>query len=138
MADPKKRKLKTFPGLDAVDFQHPHDVTATEALRQVPGLDTLIAKVLEYGFERSQGFANVPQHFQIRFARPFVHEYLLELDGDGAAAFRKPLMDETGLLTATLKGDVFAHIEMAPANLRLREVLDYHIYDVGPAVTIHG
>ncbi len=59
MADPKKRKLQTFPDLDAIDFQHPHDVTATEALRQVPGLDTLITKVLEYGFERVYYLENV-------------------------------------------------------------------------------
>jgi Zn-dependent protease with chaperone function len=47
-----KRKLITFPGLTAADFQHPDDVQATNALRGVPGLDTVVAKVLEYGFER--------------------------------------------------------------------------------------
>ena len=47
MADSKKRKLVTFPGLAARDFQHPDDITATEALRSVPGLDTVVSKVME-------------------------------------------------------------------------------------------
>src|SRR5262245_5059319 len=53
MAEGTKRKqLKTFPGLQAEDFQHDDDVAATAFLRAVPGLDTLVAKVMEYGFER--------------------------------------------------------------------------------------
>src|SRR5262245_61375486 len=48
----KRRQLRTFPNLQATDFQHPDDITATDALKAVPGLDTVVAKVLEYGFER--------------------------------------------------------------------------------------
>src|SRR5687768_6779644 len=48
----RRRQLRTFPGLLAEDFQHPDDLIATSALQAIPGLDTLVAKVLEYGFER--------------------------------------------------------------------------------------
>ncbi len=52
MSETRKRQLRTFPNLVAKDFQHPHDVAATEALKAVPGLDTVIAKIMEYGLER--------------------------------------------------------------------------------------
>jgi Zn-dependent protease with chaperone function len=67
-----KRKLITFPGLSAADFQHPDDVQATEALRSVPGLDTIVAKVLEYGFERIYYLDNVAGNVRVgprQFAR---------------------------------------------------------------------
>jgi Zn-dependent protease with chaperone function len=66
MADGVKRKqLKTFPGLTAGDFQHPDDVAATEALRSVPGLDTLISKVMEYGFERVYYLENMAANVRV-------------------------------------------------------------------------
>ena len=43
MSETKKRQLRTFPNLAAKDFQHPHDAAATETLKAVPGLDTVIA-----------------------------------------------------------------------------------------------
>jgi Zn-dependent protease with chaperone function len=52
MGDTKKKKLRTFPGLDARDFQHPWDASATEALKSVPGLDLVVSKIMEYGLER--------------------------------------------------------------------------------------
>src|SRR5262245_56904054 len=52
MTEKKKRQLRTFPGLSADDFQHELDVKATQALRAVPGLDLVMSKVMEYGFER--------------------------------------------------------------------------------------
>lgn len=55
----KKRTLRTFPGLEARSFQHPSDVAATEALRAVPGLDTVVAKVLEHGFEKLYYLDNI-------------------------------------------------------------------------------
>jgi Zn-dependent protease with chaperone function len=48
----RRRSLRTLPGLDAGEFQHPQDVAATDALRRVPGLDKLLSKILEYGVER--------------------------------------------------------------------------------------
>jgi Zn-dependent protease with chaperone function len=65
MADSKKRKLQTFPNLKASDFQHPADVSATEALRSVPGLDTVVGKVMEYGFERLYYLDNVAGNVRV-------------------------------------------------------------------------
>jgi hypothetical protein len=52
MGETKKKRLKTFPYIDAKEFQHPWDATATDALKSVPGLDKVIAKIMEYGLER--------------------------------------------------------------------------------------
>ncbi|MCI0336603.1 MAG: M48 family metallopeptidase [Acidobacteria bacterium] len=52
MSETKKKKLRTFADLDAADFQHPWDATATDALKSVPGLDLVISKIMEYGLER--------------------------------------------------------------------------------------
>ncbi len=60
-----KRQLRTFPGLRAAEFQHPDDVAATDALRAVPGLDTVIAKVLEYGLERMYYVENVASNVRV-------------------------------------------------------------------------
>lgn len=66
MADSTRRKqLRTFPGLRAEDFQHPDDLTATSALQAIPGLDTLVAKVLEYGFERVYYLENVASNVRV-------------------------------------------------------------------------
>jgi Zn-dependent protease with chaperone function len=65
MADSKKRKLVTFPGLEARDFQHQDDITATEALRGVPGLDTVVSRVMEYGFERLYYLDNVAANVRV-------------------------------------------------------------------------
>jgi Zn-dependent protease with chaperone function len=65
VADPKKRQLRVFPGLTAEEFQHPLDIQATNALRAVPGLDTVVAKVLEYGFERMFYLDNVASNVRV-------------------------------------------------------------------------
>ena len=59
MAQSKRRKLKTFPELTAEDFQHPEDVAAMRALKAVPGLDTVVSKVMEYGLERVYYLENI-------------------------------------------------------------------------------
>jgi len=59
MSETKKRRLRTFPHLEAKDFQHPHDVAATAALQAVPGLDKIIAKIMEYGLERVLYLENI-------------------------------------------------------------------------------
>jgi Zn-dependent protease with chaperone function len=66
MAEGTRRKqLRTFPGLTADDFQHPDDVTATAALRGIPGLDVLVSKVMEYGFERFYYLENVASNVRV-------------------------------------------------------------------------
>lgn len=61
----KKRQLRTFPGLEARHFQHPADVAATDALRQVPGLDLVVTKILEYGFERALYLQNIASNVRV-------------------------------------------------------------------------
>ncbi len=59
MSETKKRQLRTFPGLEAKHFQHPLDVAATDALRGIPGLDTVVKKIMEYGMERVLYLENI-------------------------------------------------------------------------------
>jgi Zn-dependent protease with chaperone function len=66
MAEGTRRKqLRTFPGLQAEDFQHPDDLSATSALQSIPGLDSLVAKVLEYGFERVYYLENLASNVRV-------------------------------------------------------------------------
>jgi Zn-dependent protease with chaperone function len=73
----KKKQLKTFPGLDPLEFQHPHDAAATDALRAVPGLDVVIAKVLEYGLEKLAYLENIADNVRVTNRMlPRLHKYL--------------------------------------------------------------
>jgi Zn-dependent protease with chaperone function len=65
MSSTKKRKLRALPGLRAEDFQHPSDVAATEALKNVPGLDTVLKKILEYGLERVFYLDNIASNVRV-------------------------------------------------------------------------
>lgn len=65
MADTKRRKLRTFPGISADQFQHPADVRATEALKKVPGLGKAMAKVMEYGLERLYYLDNTASNVRV-------------------------------------------------------------------------
>lgn len=58
-------QLKTLPGLTGADFMHPWDVKATAALKSVPGFDRLIAKVMEYSFERVYYLQNVADNVRV-------------------------------------------------------------------------
>ena len=66
-ADPKakKRKLRPLPGLDVEDFRHPTDARATDALKRIPGLDRVLAKLLEYGLERLYYVDNVASNLRV-------------------------------------------------------------------------
>jgi Zn-dependent protease with chaperone function len=65
MSDSKRRQLRTFPDLRPAEFQHPDDVSATETLKKVPGLDTVVTKVMEYGFERVYYLENVADNVRV-------------------------------------------------------------------------
>jgi len=65
MGETRKRQLRTFPDLAARDFQHPHDAMATEALKSVPGLDLVIAKIMEYGLERVFYLENIASSVRV-------------------------------------------------------------------------
>ncbi len=78
MAEATKRKqLRTFPGLGADEFQHPHDATATEALRALPGLDLIVSKVLELGLEHIYYLENIAENVRVTPRMlPRLHKYL--------------------------------------------------------------
>lgn len=65
MSETRKRQLRTFPSLVAPDFQHPHDIAATAALKAVPGLDLVIAKMMEYGLERLSYLENIASSVRV-------------------------------------------------------------------------
>jgi Zn-dependent protease with chaperone function len=60
-----KRQLRTFAGLDVEDFRHSSDASATEALKKIPGLDKLLAKILEVGLERMFYVENVASNIRV-------------------------------------------------------------------------
>jgi len=61
----KKRKLRPLPGLDVEEFRHPNDARATDALKKIPGFDTLIKKVMEYGLERLYYVENISSNLRV-------------------------------------------------------------------------
>tara|TARA_R110002096_G_scaffold239101_1_gene430737 strand:- start:106120 stop:106965 length:846 start_codon:yes stop_codon:yes gene_type:complete len=65
VADTKKRKLQTFPGLTAEQFQHPSDNKATDSLKSIPGIDKAVAKVMEYGLERLAYLDNTASNVRV-------------------------------------------------------------------------
>ena len=60
-----KRQLRTFAGLSAEDFRHGSDASATDALKKIPGLDRLLAKILEIGLERMFYVENVASNLRV-------------------------------------------------------------------------
>jgi len=61
----KKRKLRTLTGVSVDEFRHPLDQRATAALKQVPGLDKLLAKILEVGLERMFYIDNISSNLRV-------------------------------------------------------------------------
>src|SRR4051812_5205772 len=61
----RRKQLRTFPGLTASDFQHEQDRQATESLQAIPMLDTVIAKVMEYGYERMCYLQNIADNVRV-------------------------------------------------------------------------
>jgi Zn-dependent protease with chaperone function len=61
----KRRKLRTLSGVSIDDFRHPSDARATDALKRVPGLDKLLAKLLEVGLERLFYVENVASNLRV-------------------------------------------------------------------------
>lgn len=77
MASTTRRRLRTFPDLRPEDFQHPEDKAATQALSSLPGFDTVVAKVLEYGVERVLYLENIANNVRVTPAMlPSLHKYL--------------------------------------------------------------
>jgi Zn-dependent protease with chaperone function len=64
-AKSKRRKLRLLSGLSVEDLRHPQDALATDALKKVPGLDKVLAKILEYGLERLYYVENVASNLRV-------------------------------------------------------------------------
>lgn len=62
---PRKRKLRPLAGLSVDEFRHPNDARATDALKRIPGLDKVMAKILEYGLERVYYVDNVASNLRV-------------------------------------------------------------------------
>ena len=78
MGETKKKRLKTFPHINAGEFQHPWDATATETLKSVPGLDKVIAKIMEYGLERIFYLENTASNVRVTARQfPRLHRSLM-------------------------------------------------------------
>ena len=61
----KKRKLRALAGLSVDEFRHPSDQAATAALKKIPGIDKLFAKVLEVGLERVYYVDNIASNLRV-------------------------------------------------------------------------
>jgi Zn-dependent protease with chaperone function len=61
----KKRKLRALGGLSVEEFRHPSDQRATDALKKIPGIDKLFAKVLEVGVERIFYVENIASNLRV-------------------------------------------------------------------------
>jgi Zn-dependent protease with chaperone function len=61
----RKRKLRTLSGLMVDEIRHPLDQRATDALKQIPGLDKLLAKILEIGFELMLYIENIASNLRV-------------------------------------------------------------------------
>lgn len=61
----RKRKLRPLQGLSVEEFRHPNDARATDALKKIPGLEKVLAKLLEYGLERLYYVDNVASNLRV-------------------------------------------------------------------------
>jgi Zn-dependent protease with chaperone function len=62
---PKAKPRVRLPKLKASDFQHPLDVAALNALKQAKGLDFVVRKLNEYGFERWHHINNIADNVRV-------------------------------------------------------------------------
>ncbi len=53
MADMLPEDVKPYPGISSKAYEHPADRAATAALKAVPMLDTVVRKLIEWGYERA-------------------------------------------------------------------------------------
>lgn len=64
MTAPRRERIR-LPKLRAADFQHPLDVAALEAVKQARGLDFIVRKLNEYGWERWFRVTNVADNVRV-------------------------------------------------------------------------
>ncbi|MBL8148854.1 MAG: M48 family metallopeptidase [Blastocatellia bacterium] len=70
---------RRFPKIAPSAFQHPMDTKALEALKRVKGVDFVVRKVNEFGFERYLYINNIADNVQVnRHQCPKLYDMLLE------------------------------------------------------------
>jgi Zn-dependent protease with chaperone function/RNA polymerase subunit RPABC4/transcription elongation factor Spt4 len=70
---------RRFPRIAASAFQHPMDIKALEAVKMAKGVDLLMRKVNEYGFERYLYINNIADNVQVTPLQcPKIYEMLIE------------------------------------------------------------
>ena len=73
----KRRKLKTFPNLEAEKLMHPWAAKATRGLGKVPGFELATKKIMEYGLERIFYLENTADNVRVTENMfPRLHRYL--------------------------------------------------------------
>ena len=53
MAETLPENIQPYPGISSKAYEHPADRAATAALKAVPMLDTVVRKLIEWGYERA-------------------------------------------------------------------------------------
>ncbi|OYT71664.1 MAG: peptidase M48 [Chloracidobacterium sp. CP2_5A] len=64
MTAPRQERIR-LPKLRASDFQHPLDIAALDAVKQARGLDFIVRKLNEYGWERWFRVTNVADNVRV-------------------------------------------------------------------------
>jgi len=64
MTAPRRERIR-LPKLQAADFQHPLDIAALDAVKQARGLDFVIRKLNEYGWERWFRVTNIADNVRV-------------------------------------------------------------------------
>jgi Zn-dependent protease with chaperone function/RNA polymerase subunit RPABC4/transcription elongation factor Spt4 len=73
------RKRRRFPKISPSAFQHPMDLRALDAVKRAKGVDLLIRKVIEYGYERYLYINNIADTVRITPRQvPLLHDMLVE------------------------------------------------------------
>lgn len=72
-------KRVKFELLDATAFQHPLDKQSTDGLKMLAGFDVIVARVIEFGFERLRYIYNISSSVQVTEQQfPKLHAMLRE------------------------------------------------------------
>jgi Zn-dependent protease with chaperone function len=75
----EKKQRRRFPKIDPGAFQHPMDTKALDAVKKAKGIDYLIRKVNEFGFERYLYINNIADNVQVTSLQcPKLHNMLVE------------------------------------------------------------
>lgn len=79
MQETDKKARRRFPKLSPTAFQHPMDTKALEAVKKAKGVDYLVRKINEYGYERYLYINNIADNIKVGPRQcVLLHEMLVE------------------------------------------------------------